>query len=81
MTDRPLRGHWDRVQNLLGVAWPLLTAQDIQAINGQREELMRRLRERYGRTYNDIERDVTEFECRDVRAANAARPSLGIGRD
>lgn len=81
MTDRALRGPWDRVQLMLNTVWPLLTAEDVGAINGQREELMRRLRERYGKTYNEIEREVSEFEVRDARAANASRPSLGIVRD
>jgi hypothetical protein len=81
MTDRSLRGHWDHLRQMIAAAWPHLTAEDIQAINGQREELMRRLHARYGRDYNDIEREVTELEHREARAANAARPSLGIGRD
>lgn len=81
MTDRPLHGPWDRVQLMLHTVWPLLTTQDVAAINGQREALMQRLRERYGWTYNKIEREVTEFEHREARAANASRPSLGIARD
>jgi hypothetical protein len=43
---------------------------------------MRMLKVRHPkRTYAEIEREVTEFELRDVRAAYAARPSLGIPND
>jgi hypothetical protein len=42
---------------------------------------MRVLKARSGRSYGEIEREIAEFEVRELRAAYTARPVLGIGRD
>jgi len=81
MADRMLHGEWERLRALMLHVWPLLSASDVAAIDGQREELMRRLKARYAKSYGEIEREVHEFEVRDVRAAYASRPSLGISQD
>jgi hypothetical protein len=39
---------------------------------------MRMLKDRYKKSYGQIEREVSEFELRELRTAYAARPSLGI---
>jgi hypothetical protein len=59
--------------------WPCVTAEDIADLAGEREELMRVLKARYQKSYGEIEREVAEFEVRDLRAGYASRPALGIG--
>lgn len=81
MSSRGLRGNWTEMKAVLRLFWPRLTPHDVTAIGGQRDELMRMLKSRYQKTYGEIEREVTEFECRDVRSAYAARPSRGILND
>jgi len=61
--------------------WSRVTAEDIAHLAGEREELMRVLKDRYQKSYGEIEREVAEFELRDLRAGYASRPALGIGRD
>ena len=61
--------------------WSRVTAEDVAHLAGEREELMQVLKDRYHKTYSEIEREVTEFEVRDLRAGYASRPTLGIGRD
>jgi len=78
MNSRGLRGDWTRMEAAVRQFWPRLTQQDVAATAGQRDELMRTLKSRYEKTYGEIEREVTEFECREVRSAYAARPSRGI---
>jgi hypothetical protein len=61
--------------------WTRVTVDDIAHMAGEREELMRVLKDRYKKTYGEIEREVAEFEVRDLRIGYAARPSQGIGPD
>ncbi|MEO6446695.1 MAG: hypothetical protein ABIZ91_09795 [Gemmatimonadaceae bacterium] len=79
--SRPLQGDWFQLKDELRLQWPQLSERDITAVAGQREELMRRLKKLYQKTYGEIEREVTEFELRRVRDAYAARPARGIGID
>ena len=74
-------GNWDRERDAARKHWPLLTEHDVVSIAGEREALMRAINARYGTSYGQIERDVEEFELRDIRSANAARTSLGIRND
>jgi hypothetical protein len=61
--------------------WPELTAADIASLAGEREELMRVLKSRTEKSYGEIERELAEFEVRDLRANYASRPARGIGVD
>jgi hypothetical protein len=61
--------------------WPEVTADDISTLGGDRDALMRVLKARTNKTYAQIDREVAEFEMRDLRAAYASRPSSGIGAD
>jgi hypothetical protein len=42
---------------------------------------MRVLKARSSKSYGEIERELAEFELRDLRATYMSRPSLGIGLD
>ena len=81
MRDRDLIGNWIQIKSAVLEQWPRVTAQDIANLAGERDELMRLLKDRYGKSYGEIEREVTEFELRDLRASYASRPARGIGPD
>ena len=81
MSDRDLNGNWILMKSAVLQHWPRVTAQDIANLAGEREALMRLLKDRYGKSYGEIEREVTEFELRELRAGYASRPALGIGPD
>lgn len=74
-------GNWSRERDAARTRWPLLTEQDVETIAGEREALLRAINARYGTSYGEIEREVEEFELREIRSANAARTSLGILND
>lgn len=61
--------------------WPEVTVDDIANLAGERDALMRVLKARSNKSYGEIEREIAEFEARDLRAAYASRPSPGIGAD
>jgi hypothetical protein len=81
MRSRNLRGDWSQMKAAIFAQWSRVTVEDIAHLAGEREELMRVLKERYGKSYGEIEREVAEFELRDVRVAYASRPARGIGPD
>lgn len=76
-----LNGDWQHVSPKVRAQWPRLSAEDVISIDGERDLLVRALRERYGKSYGELEREVSDFDLRDIRAANMARPSLGITND
>jgi hypothetical protein len=61
--------------------WSRVTVEDIAHLAGEREALMQVLKDRYAKTYGEIEREVAEFEVRDLRKGYRLRPSQGIGAD
>lgn len=79
MPDRNLHGSWMNLKSAVLEQWPCVTAEDIADLAGEREALMRVLKARYQKSYGEIEREVAEFEARDLRASYARRPALGIG--
>lgn len=81
MPDRKLHGSWNHMKSAVLQRWTSVTADDIADLAGEREALMRVLKDRYGKSYGEIEREVAEFELRDVRSGYASRPALGIGPD
>jgi len=81
MPGRSLHGSWMQMKSALLERWPWVTAEDIAGLAGEREELMRLLKSRSGKSYGEIEREIAEFELRDLRAGYASRPALGIGLD
>lgn len=76
-----LHGSWLDTRTALLARWSRLSDEDLSAVDGERGALLRLLKARYGKTYGELEREVNEFELREVWAANMARPSLGITND
>lgn len=81
MRGRNLRGDWNQMKAAVLAQWSRVTVNDIAQLAGEREALMRVLKDRYQKTYGEIEREVAEFEERDRRAGYASRPAQGIGLD
>lgn len=81
MQSREISGDWAKMKTDVRTFWPQLTEDDVVAVAGERDELMRKLKARYAKSYGEIEREVTEFELRDARSAFASRPSMGITND
>lgn len=49
-----IREHWTTLQPKLRVVWPNLSEQDVQAINGDAELLVTKIREKYEIDRDDI---------------------------
>ncbi|MGQ0766117.1 MAG: hypothetical protein ACT4OZ_10670 [Gemmatimonadota bacterium] len=72
---------WPAVREQVRRRWDRLTDEDLEAVQGSRDSLLERIRQRYDLSYERIDRAVSEVEI-DVRCAERAPvPSLGIGWD
>jgi len=81
MQSRKLRGDWSAMKVAVLEQWSRVTVDDVAQLAGEREALMLVLKDRYAKTYGEIEREVAEFEERDRRTGYARRHSQGIGPD
>ena len=81
MRSRNLRGDWNQMKAAVLEQWSRITVEDIAHLAGEREALMQVLKDRYAKTYGEIEREVNEFEVRDLRTIYKSRFSQGIGAD
>ena len=61
-------GNWKATKGKVREQWGKLTDDDLDVIAGKRDQLVGRLQERYGHTKDAAEREVTEYEARQVRS-------------
>lgn len=61
MNSDILQGKWEQLKGEARVKWGKLTNDDLDQIEGQREKLVGKLRERYGLARDRAERDVDEW--------------------
>ena len=61
MNSDILQGKWEQLKGEARVRWGKLTSDDIDQIEGQREKLVGKLRERYGLARDRAESDVDEW--------------------
>lgn len=57
-----IRARWTRLGGRLRQKWPRLTSDDVAWLDGHRDYLVGRLRERYGIAKEKAEMQVKEFE-------------------
>ncbi|MFD1708984.1 CsbD family protein [Ottowia sp. GY511] len=65
MNGDTIKGNWTQFKGKVKEQWGKLTDDDLDVINGQREQLVGRLQEREG-----IERDIAEQQVKDWETAN-----------
>lgn len=62
MTWESIAGRWHHLKGQAKQTWGQLTDDDLEMIQGRREELIGRLQERYGLSRDDAERQVRAWE-------------------
>ena len=65
MNEDIVKGNWTQFKGKVKEQWGKLTDDDLDVINGQREQLVGRLQEREG-----IERDIAEKQVKDWETDN-----------
>ena len=56
-----IRDHWTTLQPKLRMVWPNLSEQDVQAINGDAELLVTKVREKYEINREDIFSKLAQY--------------------
>lgn len=62
MTWDEIKGNWREQKGRLKEKWGELTDDDLDRIDGKRDQLLGFLQNRYGRTKEVAEREIREFE-------------------
>ncbi|MBA3315749.1 MAG: CsbD family protein [Planctomycetota bacterium] len=55
------KGNWKQMKGQVQQKWGKLTNDDLDIIEGKREELVGRLQERYGYARDEAEREADQF--------------------
>ena len=58
------KGNWNQFKGKVKEQWGKLTDDDLARIEGQRDQLLGRVQERYGIEKEEAERQVKQFESR-----------------
>jgi hypothetical protein len=67
-----MQSDWERMGPVVTSRWPIVNAEELTRINGQRGELAAALGRCYGLTHEDADREICEFE-KDVRFPGAVK--------
>jgi uncharacterized protein YjbJ (UPF0337 family) len=59
--ENTFNGQWEQLKGKAQQTWGELTDDDVERINGERRELVGILKEKYGRTEEQIESEVADF--------------------
>ncbi|MDP1861912.1 MAG: CsbD family protein [Gemmatimonadaceae bacterium] len=68
MNKQTIEGNWMQLKGKVRETWGDLTDDDIDVIAGKRDQLIGKLKERYGKSTEEVDREVTDFETRNSRA-------------
>jgi uncharacterized protein YjbJ (UPF0337 family) len=59
-----IKGKWQQAKGQAQQKWGKLTDDDLDVVNGRREELVGKVQERYGIAREEADKQVSEFEGR-----------------
>ena len=62
MNEDTIKGNWKQFKGKVKEQWGKLTDDDLDVINGQREQLVGRIQEREGIARDDAEKQVKTWE-------------------
>ena len=57
-----IKGNWNQAKGKVKETWGDLTDDDLSRIEGQRDQLVGRVQERYGIAKDEAERQVSDWE-------------------
>jgi uncharacterized protein YjbJ (UPF0337 family) len=77
MNNDILKGKWTQMKGQVQSKWGKLTNDDLDVVNGERQQLIGRIQERYGIAKDEAERQVSDFE----RTAGSASTTTTAATD
>lgn len=64
MADPQLKGKWNEIKGKVKERWGDLTNDDLDRIEGRRDQLIGTIQQRYGKARDEVEREVETWEER-----------------
>ncbi len=61
MNREQLKGKWNQLKGNIKKRWGRLTDDDIDRIEGERDRLVGKVQEKYGKSKEEAEREVDDF--------------------
>lgn len=62
MTREEMKGKWNQMKGSIRKHWGKLTDDDLQRIEGERDRLVGKIQERYGKSKEEAEREVDSYD-------------------
>ena len=62
MNKDTLKGQWKQIKGKAKKKWGQLTDDELDKIEGNRDQLVGKIQERYGKSKEEAEKDVRQFE-------------------
>jgi uncharacterized protein YjbJ (UPF0337 family) len=59
-----LRGKWNQIKGKAKQKWGKLTDDDLDRVEGSRDELVGVIQERYGKSKDEVEKEVDSWEAK-----------------
>jgi uncharacterized protein YjbJ (UPF0337 family) len=64
MNDDRAQGNWKQFKGKVKEQWGKLTDDDLDVVDGKRDQLAGKIQERHGLAKDEAERQITDFESR-----------------
>jgi uncharacterized protein YjbJ (UPF0337 family) len=64
MNESTMKGKWNELKGKVKEQWGDLTNDDLDRIEGQRDQLVGTIQQRYGKAREEVEREVERWEER-----------------
>ena len=58
-----IEGNWKQFKGKVKEKWGKLTDEDLRVLDGKRDQLVGVLQKRYGKSKEDLERELDDFAC------------------
>ena len=64
MNEDTMKGNWKQFKGKVKEQWGKLTDDDLDVVEGKRDQLVGRVQERYGHSKDEAEKSVKDWETR-----------------
>ncbi len=62
MNKEEMKGQWNQIKGEVKKQWGKLTDDDLERIEGNRDKLVGKIQERYGKSKEEAEREVDTYK-------------------
>ena len=68
-----IEGNWKQAKGKIREQWGQLTDDDLDVVNGKREQLVGAIQKRYGKTKDEVEQELSAYEKEQADESTASR--------